>query len=145
MFLPAESPGQRSLEGYRPWGSQSCISEVAQSCLTLCDPMDFSLPGSSIRGIFQARLLQWVAISFSRGSSRPRDQTQVSGIAGRRFTLWATREAQSYTGLSNQHFHFHYGGIRITASTIITTTTIMFQTSDLLQILTCINMNVTGS
>ena len=50
--------------------------EVAQSCLTLCDPMDCnSLPGSSIYGIFQARVLEWVAISFSRGSSRPQDQT----------------------------------------------------------------------
>ena len=59
-----------------------------------CDPMDCSLPGSSVHGILQARVLEWVAISFSRGSSRPRDQTQVSRIAGRFFTLWATREAQ---------------------------------------------------
>ena len=56
-------------------------SKVAQSCLTLCDPMDCSPPGSSIHGILQARILEWVAISFSRGSSRPRDQTQVSRIA----------------------------------------------------------------
>ena len=47
--------------------------EVAQLCLTLCDPMDCSLPGSSVHGILQARILEWVAISFSRGSSRPRD------------------------------------------------------------------------
>ena len=47
-------------------------SEVAQSCLTLCDPMECSLPGSSVHGIFQARVLEWVAISFSRGSSQPR-------------------------------------------------------------------------
>ena len=67
-------------------------SEVAQWCPTLCDPMDCSLPGSSIHGIFQARVLEWVAISFSRGSSWPRDWTQVSRIAGRRFTIWATRE-----------------------------------------------------
>ena len=53
-------------------------SEVAQSCLTLYDPMDCSLPGSSVHGIFQARVLEWVAIAFSRGSSRPRDWTQVS-------------------------------------------------------------------
>ena len=52
-------------------------SEVAQSCPTLCDPMDCSIPGSSVHGIFQARVLEWVAISFSRGSSQPRDQTQV--------------------------------------------------------------------
>ena len=62
-------------------------SEGAQSCLTHCDPMDFSLPGFSIHGIFQARILEWVAISFSRRSSQPRDQTQVSRIAGRCFTL----------------------------------------------------------
>ena len=69
-------------------------SEVAQSCPTLCDPMDCSLPGSSIHGIFQARVLEWVAISFSRGSSWPRNRTRVSHIAGRCFTIWATREAQ---------------------------------------------------
>ena len=61
-------------------------SEVAQSCPTLCDPMDCSLPGFSVHGIFQARVLEWVAISFSRGSSRPRDRTWVSCIAGRHFT-----------------------------------------------------------
>ena len=61
---------------------------VAQSYLALCDPMDCSSPGSSVRGISQARILEWVAISFSRGSSWPRDFTQVSRIAGRFFTLW---------------------------------------------------------
>ena len=66
---------------------------VTQSCPTLCDPMDCSLPGSSIYGIFQARVLEWVAIAFSRKSSQPRDRTRVSRIAGRRFTVWATREA----------------------------------------------------
>ena len=85
-------------------------SEVAQLCPTLCDPMDCSLPGS-IHGIFQARILEWntiytrveyhlflyqeywrrIPISFSRGSSPPRDQTRVSHIAGRRFTVWATK------------------------------------------------------
>ena len=54
--------------------------EVAQSCRTLCDPMDCSPLGSSVHGIFQARILEWVAISFSRGSSRPRDWTQVSAL-----------------------------------------------------------------
>ena len=68
-------------------------SKVAQSCPTLCNPMDCSPPGFSVHGILQARILQWVAISFSRGSSRPRDRTQVSHIAGRRFNLWASREA----------------------------------------------------
>ena len=56
--------------------------------------MDCSLPGSSLHGILQARVLEWVAISFSRGSARPRDRTRVSCIPGRGFNLWATREAQ---------------------------------------------------
>ena len=68
---------------------------VTQSCLTLCDPMDYNPPGSSVRGILQVRTLEWVAISFSRGSSCPRDWTQVCHIAGRVFTIWATRQAQS--------------------------------------------------
>ena len=67
-------------------------SEVAQSCPTLCNPMDCSLPGSSIHGIFQSRILESVAISFSRRSSQPRDWTWVSHIVGRRFTVWATKE-----------------------------------------------------
>ena len=61
--------------------------EVAQSYPTLCNPVDCSLPGSSVHGILQARILEWVAISFSRGFSQPRDRTQVSRIAGRRFNL----------------------------------------------------------
>ena len=69
-------------------------SEVTQSSPTLCEPMDYSPPGSSVHGIFQARILEWVAISFSRGSSQPRDRTQLSHSAGRHFNLWATREAQ---------------------------------------------------
>ena len=68
-------------------------SEVSQSCLTLCHPMDYSLLGSSVHGIFQARILEWVAISFSRGTSWPRDQTWVSLIVGRRITIWATCNA----------------------------------------------------
>ena len=62
-------------------------SEVDQLCPTLCDPMDCSLPDSSVHGIFQARVLEWIAISSSTGSSQPRDQTQVSHIAGRFFTI----------------------------------------------------------
>ena len=77
------------------FGESEIESEVAQSCPTLCDPMDCSLLGFSVHGIFQARILEWVAISFSRGSSQPKDRTQVSCIAGRRFILWATREALS--------------------------------------------------
>ena len=72
-------------------------SEVTQLCPTLCNPMDCNLPGSSIHVIFQARILEWVAISFSRRSSQPRDWTRVSHIVGRCFTLWATREVLSGT------------------------------------------------
>ena len=76
-----------------PFNVSESESEVAQSCPTLCDPMDCSPPGSSVHRIHQARILEWVAISFSRVSSPPRDRTQVSRIAGRYFNLWATREA----------------------------------------------------
>ena len=76
--------------GLTGWGrnlkcKESEVTHVKslQSCPTLCEPMGCSLPGSSIHGIFQARILEWVAISFSRVSSWPRDRTQVSHIAGR--------------------------------------------------------------
>ena len=68
---------------------------VAQLCLTLCDPIDHSLPGSSAHVILQVRILEWIAIPFSRGSSWLRDWTGVSWIAGRFFTVWATRGAQA--------------------------------------------------
>ena len=79
--LPPEPPGKP-----KNTGVGESESEVAQSCPTLCDPVDCSLPGSSVHGILQARMLEGVAFPFSRGSSRPRDQTQVSCIAGRFFT-----------------------------------------------------------
>ena len=60
---------------------------VTQLCPTLCDSMDYSPPGSSVHGILQPRMVEWVAIPFSRGSSQPRDQTQVSHIVGRFFTI----------------------------------------------------------
>ena len=66
---------------------------VLQLYPTLCNPMDYSPPGSSVHESLQARILEWAAIPFSRGSSQPRDQTRVSCIAGRFFTFWATREA----------------------------------------------------
>ena len=68
-------------------------SEVVQSCPTLRNPVDGSLPGSSLHGILQERILEWVAISFSRGSSQLRDRTWVFCIAGRHFNLWATRDS----------------------------------------------------
>ena len=64
-----------------------------QSCPTLCTPMDCSLPGSSVCGILQARILEWVAMPSSRESSQPRDQTQVFCTASRFFTSWGAREA----------------------------------------------------
>ena len=60
---------------------------VAQLCLTVCDPVDCSLPGSSVRGIHQARILEWVAVPSSRGSSQPRGRAQVSLIARGFFTV----------------------------------------------------------
>ena len=70
-----------------------CCCLVTKSCQILCNPMDCNLPGSSVNGIFQARMLEMLAISFSRASSWPRDWTLVSCLAGRFFTDWATREA----------------------------------------------------
>ena len=66
---------------------------VAHLCPTLCHPIDCSLPGSSVQGIFQARILEWVAISFSTGPAWLWNWTWVSYTAGRFFTIWATREA----------------------------------------------------
>ena len=65
--------------------------KAIQSCLTLCNPMDYT-----VHGILQARILEWGAFSFSRGSHQPRDRTQVSCTAGRFFISWATRGAQGY-------------------------------------------------
>ena len=73
-----------------------CVMLIAQLCPTLCEPMDYSPPLSSIHGILQARILELVAIFFSRGSSQLRDQTQISHIAGGLFTIWAIREAHIY-------------------------------------------------
>ena len=70
-----------------------CYCLVTKSSLTLCGPMDCSPPGSSVHGISQGRILEWVAISYSRASSWARDQTRVYCITGRFYTIWATREA----------------------------------------------------
>ena len=89
--LPSEPPGKPSIT----------LERVAQLCLTLCDPIDCSPAGSSVHGILQARILEWVAISFSRGSSKLGDQTQVSCIAGWFFTnppqfnAWILTQADS--------------------------------------------------
>ena len=85
-----------------------CYAKMLQSCLTLYDPMDCGPPCPSIHGILQERTVEWLAITSSRGSSRPRDQTWVSWIAGRFFTIWATREAplnvQMQTWCLQKHF-----------------------------------------
>ena len=79
---------------YSPhWNCYAMLCSDAQSCLSLCDPMDCSPPGSSVHVISQTRILEWVAISFSKGSSPPRDQTWVSCLPGGFFTNWAIREA----------------------------------------------------
>ena len=79
-----------------PLVPEPCFVKWSERRLVIsdCDLMDCTLPSSSVHGILQARILKWVAIPFSRESSRPRDQIQVSCIAGRFFTSWATREAQ---------------------------------------------------
>ena len=88
---------QQQKESHSLGYSQKLSSEVkvfvAQQCPNLCDPMDYSLPSSSVHGILQAKILEWVAIPFSRESSQPADQTQVFCIAGRFFTIWTTWEA----------------------------------------------------
>jgi len=77
--------------------------KFAQACLTLCHPKDCSPQNSSVHEILQARIVEWVAIPFSRGSSQPRDQTHVSLIAGRFFTIWATWKSKN-TGVGSLSF-----------------------------------------
>ena len=119
VFLPGESQGRGEPGGLLSTGSHRVghdwsdlaaaaaaerlvyskvkgESEVTQSCPTLCDPMDRSLRGSSIHGIFQARVLKWVVISFSRGSSPPRDRTPVSRTANRRFYRLSPQGSSRY-------------------------------------------------
>ena len=89
---------------------------VTQSCLTLCKPMNCSLPGSSVHGIFQARILEWVAIYFSRGSSQPRDHTHmncISCITRQNLYHWATWEAQVYC-IQNNDLTYIYHEVIIT-------------------------------
>ena len=87
-------------------------SEVAQLCPTLCDPMDCSLSGSSVHGIFQARELQWVAISFPRGSSQTKDQTWVSRIVGtictREVTSWQEQDVNKGLGQKTKTIQCHH-------------------------------------
>ena len=89
---------QRSLQWTRhapcsPLKGKKVKILVTQLCPTLCNPVDCSPPGSSIHGILQSRILEWVVIFFSRGSFWPKDPTQVSWITSRFFTVWVTKEA----------------------------------------------------
>ena len=76
------------------------------SVMSNCDPTDCGPPGSSVHWILQARILEWFAIPFFRGPSRPRDRTPVSCIANRFFTIWATTEAV-YTHTHTHHIFIH--------------------------------------
>ena len=76
-----------------------CYCLVSKSCPTLCNPVDYSPPGSSVYGVLQAKILEWVAMPFSRGSSQPRDWIQVSHIAGGFFTVCAIRKQIDSTSL----------------------------------------------
>ena len=82
-----------------------CVRSVAQSCPTLCDPMDCSPPGSSVHGIFQARILEWVATSFFRESSQTRNQTHVSCFAGESLPLCHLGSPVSGVQHSNSVMH----------------------------------------
>ena len=79
------------------WGFKSCCCLVAQSCPTLCKPIDCSPPGSSVHGVLQARTLEWVAIFSSRGSSRPRDGIRVDCMGRRVLYHTTTWKAQGFT------------------------------------------------
>ena len=92
---------------------------VTQLCLTLCNPLDCSPPGSYVHGILRARILEWVAVPFFRGS-QPWDRTQISRIAGEFFTDWATREAQTHST------HANLRGLTLTPLTWLACTIIPF-------------------
>ena len=102
LQMPVTSSGltstsdQPAIDWSFPWLPPCMHAKSLQSCPTLCKPMECSPPGSSVHGIYQARRLKWVAISFSRGYSRPRDQICFSCIVRQTFYLWATREAWAY-------------------------------------------------
>ena len=99
VFLPGKSHGHRKLAGYNPQWKWSC--SVMSDSFRPHRPHRGALPGSSVHGIFQAIVLEWIAISFCSRSSRPRDRTRVSRIVDRRFTIWATREVSH--GLSKRY------------------------------------------
>ena len=85
--------------------SSVCVISCFKSCPSLCDPMDYSQPGSSVHGVLQARTLEWAAISSSRGSSPPRDRMHIFCIGRRILYHWATWEAHSTRGVANIYDH----------------------------------------
>ena len=105
---------------------------IAKLCPTLWDPMDCSLPGSSLHGILQARILEWVAISFSRGSSQPRESTGASCIASGFFTDWAITEARILGLLLFKSLFFFFNRINLYTSTFfwIKVKTLVFITAE---------------
>ena len=100
------------------WAVIPVLVLVVPSCLTLCDPMDCTLPGSSVNGILQARTLEWVAMPSSRGSSKPGIKVRSRALAGRFFITWATKEA--HRGLNPSSFsgqaQFPWEGYYLTLS-----------------------------
>ena len=92
---------------------------VAKLCLTLCDPMDCSPPDSSVHGIFRVRILEWVAISFSRGSSQLRDQTHVSCIGRWILNHWCHLGSSFIGEIFNSIFHFYKVSCRFYVSPFI--------------------------
>ena len=106
------------------FGWLACVL-VAQSCPTLCHSTNCSPRGFSVRGILQARILEWIAILFSRGSSRTRDWAQVSYTAGAFFTIWATGKKGEYRNffrrgmLRCQKWGFYPGGLSCVPSFIL--------------------------
>ena len=114
--IPDGRPHNQHFKSWTNWATEFCLIHrihlfKAQSCPTLSDPKDCSSPGSSVHGILQARILERVAISFSRASSWPRDWTPVSCIAERLLTIWATREG-----------HIHLTSRQLTTFSSISTT-----------------------
>ena len=111
-FLAVENSIHIGISQGHQGNSPVSVVLVTQSCLTLCNPMDDRPPGSSVHGILQAKILEGVSISFSRGYSWPRDRTRVSSIAGRFFTVWAQSPSLCFGALKR------VGGVDTRASLV---------------------------
>ena len=92
LYMPSKSSETRKQEGSRFSHTAFVVVVELLNHVQLCNSMDCGLPGSSVHGFYQARILEWVVISFSRGSSQPEDQTSISCL-GRQILYWATGEA----------------------------------------------------